>query len=116
MARTPVLPWHSSTSTRAGLPASREAWLATVLPVIARSESHVATLAALPTTESIPRSTWNNWYSWLESELHAGRLPEWEKLTQTQTFPPRPEGVRPGSPPRGAAAKRHADKLRRTNN
>lgn len=110
--RSPVLPWHSSTSVRAGLPTERAAWLAVVLPVVARADSHVATLAALPTTRTVPRSTWLTWWRWLATEHAEGRLPEWQVLTGTETLPERPEGGARGVL-RGAAKARHERKVAR---
>lgn len=98
MSRTPLPPWHSAGSLRAGLPTTRAEWLATVLLWISLGEPDRRACEAL----GVAPTTWSAWRRWLSAEHAAGRLPEWTG----GAWPAPVVGARPGGPLRGAAKAR----------
>lgn len=90
-------PWESLPSIRAGLPRSRAEWLALMLPVIDRCQTHPQVVEELkklghdlgvsgPKTSSL-------WHQRLEAYRVAGTLPE-----HPQALPERKAGWREGAP------------------
>ena len=104
MSRPLVAPWHSAPSVRAGLPTTRAAWLALVLPVVDAAPSHPAVVAALAAAGYVlgrgvvARAIVRGWHEWLSRAQAAGELPE-----RAEPLPTRRAGARPGpDAPEGA--------------
>ena len=63
-------PWRSARSLLAGLPRTRDAWVALVVAVMRDHPTHAATARAL----EMPTHTVETWWSWLLAERDEGRL------------------------------------------
>lgn len=90
-------PWESLPSQRAGLPRSRAEWLALVLPIIDRCQTHpqvVEELKKLGHDLGVSGTkTSSLWHQRLEAYRVAGTLPE-----HPQALPERKAGWREGAP------------------